>query len=501
MRRGRPESAAVVPSRVRTVLCHPVLRSIAAGLALAASMPPWGWWPAALLGIVLLDRLLVDTTWRQRLMRGSLIGWSLFAPTIIWITQLTAPGYVIAVLLLGGLVGVFLTIVPTGAGRRPALVGTWVLCESLRTAWPFGGVPLSLLGVGQSTSPLVGTARIGGVLLVGGVTVALGLALSAALRGERRVTAALAVPVVVIVAVAAVIAPRGHETGETVDVAFVQGGGEQGTRAIHSDADLVFRRHVEASALVPSGMDLVLWPENVVDTRWAVQDDEKGRELLDLARELDAPLLIGTVEGVDDQHFRNAQQVALPDGTWGDRYVKVQRVPFGEWVPFRTFIERFAPDTLAARDATVSHQSGLLRTEPAPLATVISWEVFFGHRARSGVRAGGEVLYNPTNGSTYTGTFVQTQQIAHSRLRAIENGRWMVQVAPTGFSAFVTPEGEVRQRTGTREQAVRVHRDLPLRSGFTWYTRLGDGPVRLIALALLAAGLLRSRAAASRDRR
>lgn len=487
--------------RPRPPRLHPSIRAVLAGLALAASMPPWGWWPAALLGIVLLDRLLVDTGWRQRLLRGSLVGWSLFVPTIIWITQLTAPGYVIAVLLLGGLVGVFLAAVPTGPGRRPALVGAWVLCESLRTAWPFGGVPLSLVGVGQTTGPLVGTARIGGVLLVGGVTVALGLALSAALRGERRVTAALAVPVVLLVAVAAVIAPRGHATGETVDVAFVQGGGEQGTRAIHSDADLVFRRHVDASAEVPPDMDLVLWPENVVDTRWAVQDDEKGEELLDLARELDAPLLVGTVEGVDDRHFRNAQQIALPDGTWGDRYVKVQRVPFGEWVPFRSFIERFAPDTLAARDATVSHQSGLLRTEPAPIATVISWEVFFGHRARAGVRAGGEVLYNPTNGSTYTGTFVQTQQIAHSRLRAIENGRWMVQVAPTGFSAFVTPDGEVLQRTGTRERAVRIHRDLPLRSGYTWYTRLGDAPVRLAALALVAAGILRSRGATSPDRR
>ncbi len=47
-------------------------------------------------------------------------------------------------------------------------------------------------------------------------------------------------------------------------------------------------------------------------------------------------------------------------------------------------------------------ESGLLRTDAAPLATVISWEVFFGHRARSGVQAGGQLLYNPTNGATYT---------------------------------------------------------------------------------------------------
>lgn len=478
------------------------MRALGAGLLLAASLPPWGWWPLAFAGLALLDRVLAGAPPRRRLLVGAVCGWALFVPTAVWITQLTTPGYLVAVLLLGGLVGLFTAAVPPGRGRRPALVGAWVLCESLRTAWPFGGVPLSLLAVGQVGGPLAALARVGGVLLIAGVTVAVGVALSAAVERRPAVAAAGIAPVAALLVIAVAVAPRGHDTGRTVTVAFVQGGGEQGTRAISSDSRVVFEHHLDASAAVPEGVDLVLWPENVVDTRGDVQDSREGDELLALARRLDAPVLVGTVEGVDDEHFRNSQQVVRPDGTWGDRYVKVQRVPFGEWVPFRDLIERVAPDTLARRDATVSHQSGLLRTDPAPLATVISWEVFFGHRARAAVRAGGEVLYNPTNGSTYTGTFVQTQQIASSRLRAIETGRWEVQVAPTGFSAFISPDGEVSQRTGTSERAVRVHRDLPLRSGSTWYLRHGDLPPRAAAVALVAAGwtlALRRRGEADED--
>ena len=78
---------------------------------------------------------------------------------------------------------------------------------------------------------------------------------------------------------------------------------------------------------------------------------------------------------------------------------------------------------------------------------MISWEVFFGGRAREGVRDGGTVIVNPTNGVSYTGTILQSQQVASSRLRAIENGRWVVQVSPTGFSAFVSPDGDVFDRT------------------------------------------------------
>jgi apolipoprotein N-acyltransferase len=373
-----------------------------------------------------------------------------------------------------------------------------VLCESLRSAWPFGGVPLSLLAVGQVGGPLAGVARIGGVLGMAGVTLAVGLALSALVRREVRVAAVAAVSVVAVVLVAQ-LAPRGDETGRRIDIGLVQGGGDQGTRAIDTDMRKVFLRHLHASEDLPAGLDLVLWPEDVIDTDARVQDAKEGDELVDLAAALDTTLVVGTVEGVSDTEFRNSSQVLERDGTWSDRFIKVQRVPFGEFVPFRSWIEKVAPDTLASRDATVSHESGLLRTPAAKLATVISWEVFFGHRARSGVKAGGELLYNPTNGSTYTGTFVQTQQIASSRLRAIESGRWLVQVSPTGFSAFISPQGVVHQRTGQREQRVEVRRDVPLRSGLTWYTRGGDTPPRVAAVGLLLAGWVLDRRWRRRD--
>jgi apolipoprotein N-acyltransferase len=137
------------------------------------------------------------------------------------------------------------------------------------------------------------------------------------------------------------------------------------------------------------------------------------------------------------------------------------------------------------------------------LATVISWEVFFGGRAREGVALGAEMIVNPTNGASYTGTIVQTQQIASSRLRAIETGRWVAQAAPTGFSAFVSPDGEVVERTGQREQVV-ITRDIPLREGSTWYVSLGHRPfivALLIALIALLALDVRSRRSTSQDRR
>jgi apolipoprotein N-acyltransferase len=78
--------------------------------------------------------------------------------------------------------------------------------------------------------------------------------------------------------------------------------------------------------------------------------------------------------------------------------------------------------------------------------------------------------------------------VASSKLRAVENGRWVVQVSPTGFSAFVDSDGSVYQRTGVSEQRV-ITMDVPLRGGRTWYTTIGNWPFVLALLALLATSI------------
>ena len=174
-------------------------------------------------------------------------------------------------------------------------------------------------------------------------------------------------------------------------------------------------------------------------------------------------------------------------------------MPFGEYVPLRGLLEALgAPLENVASDATEGQDPALL---PMPydgteidIGVMISWEVFFGDRGRAA--DDGDVLINPTNGASYTWTILQTQQVASSRLRAAETGRWVVQASPTGFSAFVSPDGGVFDRTDVSEQAV-ITRDVPLRSGVTWYSSTGDWPWRLLPLLVLIGSIVLT----SRDRR
>jgi apolipoprotein N-acyltransferase len=208
------------------------------------------------------------------------------------------------------------------------------------------------------------------------------------------------------------------------------------------------------------------------------------------------------VEG-DGDGFHNAQVAIDPDGNFIDRYEKVHRVPFGEYVPLRWLLEPIAGDSLITRDAFDGSDPAILHTTKGTMGVSISWEIFFADRAREAVRQGGEVLLNPTNGASFHGSIIHSQQIASSRLRAIENGRWVVQAAPTGFSAVITPDGDIVERSGISERRV-LEQTVQRRTGLTWATRVGDWLALCLSLFVIALGWfvqLRSREGSSPDRR
>ena len=490
--------------------------ALAAGLCIAAAMPPWGWWPLAPIGLVILSRReLAEPVARRRFALVAIAGAAWFLPAMSWMWFLSAPGYLVAVAIFALLHGAASAL--GGAVDRDlrfvGLPAAHSLVEALRLSFPFGGVPLATLGISQVAGPIASVARVGGVLAITWVAWQFAAVVAGRSGASRRFGIARRFAACAIVGVIALawFAPSGSDTGRLLDVAAVQGGGPQGTRAIDTDPREVTVRHLAATRDIrPKGLapDVVIWPENVVDVPHFASSRE-FHEIASLAHDLDAPFLVGVTEDVDAASFTNAQVVVGPAADLEGRYDKVRRVPFGEYMPFRRLLRRLgAPVDLVPRDAVAGRGPAVLDVHLADgrderVAVAISWEIFFGGRAREGVKHGGGVLVNPTNGSSYTWTVLQTQQIASSRLRAIETGRWVVQVAPTGFSAFVSPHGRVHDRTAVGERAV-IARAVPIRRGSTIYTRLGDGPwiaALVVAYALALVGRFRVRSSRSPDRR
>lgn len=484
--------------------------ALGSGALVALSLPPWGFWPLSLIGATIYMGLMFHS--RHGLERGSLgtafgLGW--LAIGCGWMWQLTIPGYVAAIAVFAGAHGCAALCVPHRRTAVVALPAAHALIEAVRFSFPFGGVPLASLGIAQVAGPLAPAARVVGTIGLGWMVFQIAALAAAVLtarpwRGRTllhpRLVVLGLVPLAILVL--GVWAPRGAATGDSLRVAAVQGGGRQGTTALEVPPLLVAQRHLEATAMIsalsgddPNRLDLVLWPENVLRIRdLPFREHPLFAAVWAQSRRLGVPFAVGITEDAHltdrgtAREFTNAQVIFGPDGVITDRYDKVRRVPFGEYIPLRGLFERLgAPVQQVPTDAVAGTGPAVLRHgDLPPLAVVISWEAFFGGRAREGVRAGGQMVLNPTNGASYTGTIVQTQQVASNRLRALETDRWVVQAAPTGFSAVIDAEGRVIERSAVSEQRVIIA-EVPLRTGHTLYTRIGDGPL-IWALVLLLAG-------------
>jgi apolipoprotein N-acyltransferase len=237
--------------------------------------------------------------------------------------------------------------------------------------------------------------------------------------------------------------------------------------------------------------ELVLWPEDVVALDRPLAGSPEAAVLSGLAVQLHTTLVVGVTEpGPTPATFYNRIVAWGPRGNIVAVFEKVHRVPFGEYVPYRSFFAHFADLSGVPADAIPGHGTGLMRTPAAPLGVLVSFEVFYASRSHSSVRAGAQLLAVPTNTSSYSTSQVPTQEIAAAIVQSVQTGRDLVQASPTGFSAAVTNRGVVVERSDLgRRQLLTV--TVALRSGLTPYDHWGDLPVLVGAALALVVGWLR----------
>jgi apolipoprotein N-acyltransferase len=488
-----------------------LLPALAAGVLLALSLPPFGLWPSAFIGAALLYWRIRGLGLGARVLAGWVAGIGCFAIGLFWAENFTWYGAVVLVLVESLTTGIACALTPPRRGRLLAYVGAATLLEAARMTWPFGGLPIGGVFLGQAGGPLLATARLGGPLLLTALVWTGGAALAEladfavgrrpageTARWPRAGTFALVV--VVAIGVGGALAPAGGAPVRTLRVAAVQGGGPRGATELETGQSGDYVAEIDASARLQVAVprpSLVVWPEDVVALDVPLAESSQATHLAGLARRLRATVLAGVTITEPDARFRNEIVAWGPDGRIVAVFEKVHRVPFGEYVPLRGLFSHLASLSAVPRDAIAGHGSGLVRTPAGPLGLLVSYEVFFADRGRASVSAGAELLVVPTNTSSYSGAQMPSQEVAADRVQAVEEGRDLVQAAPTGYSTFVTNDGVVLHRSELSARQV-LSGSVPLRTGATLYERAGDLPTLVLAALLVTAGLAWSRRTRSR---
>jgi apolipoprotein N-acyltransferase len=395
--------------------------------------------------------------------------------------------------------------------RRPAapvwMAAVWVAGEALRGRVPFGGFPWGRAGFGQPDGPLLPVAALGGAPLLSFVTVLAGLALGelvrrgwAAARGggpgrPLAVPAVLSGLALLAGPVAALVPPSGAgEADAELTVAAVQGNVPRLGLDFNAQRRAVLDNHVrvteQLAAEVAAGRlprpDRVIWPENASDIDPLLNPDAAER-IDSAAQAVGVPLLLGTVlRNPDGRTLSNSVLVWEPGRGVTGRADKRRVQPFGEYVPYREFFRLFSDYVDRAGFFVPGAGAGVVDLGGVTVGVAICWEVAFDDLVADSVAAGATLLAVPSNNATFGLSEMTYQQLAMSRVRAVEHDRAVVVATTSGVSAFVAPDGRVIAQTGQYTPGVLVER-VPLRTTTTLATSARSVPEWALTVAGLVA--------------
>jgi apolipoprotein N-acyltransferase len=174
----------------------------------------------------------------------------------------------------------------------------------------------------------------------------------------------------------------------------------------------------------------------------------------------------------------------------GERYTKHHPVVFGEYIPFRRFLDglKIGRLNMVGRDMLSGTRKTPLTIAGVEIADSICFDVAYDDAIYDQVDRGAELLTVQTSNATFIHTDQIEQQFAMTRLRAIETGRWVVVASTNGRSGVIAPDGSVVAEADKRTRAVLDER-VGLSTVITPAVRLGAWTGRA-CLLLTAVGLL-----------
>jgi apolipoprotein N-acyltransferase len=282
-------------------------------------------------------------------------------------------------------------------------------------------------------------------------------------------------------------------TGEVVRVGLVQGNIDQAVKWDPAYREPIIRRYLDLSRqVIGAGAALVVWPESSTPYFLEV-DPVLSAPLRRLAAEARTPFIVGTNEfeaGAtrEENRLYNSAVDIGPDGRSRGTYRKMQLVPFGEFVPFRSLLFFVGRLVESVGDFTPGAAPVVLDAGGWRVGVSICYESVYPWISRAFVRRGSRLLATITNDAWFGRTSAPYQHFEQGALRAIEEGRYFIRAANTGISGAVDPYGRTIRRTSLFETAA-VTVDVRLLDQRTIYSYAGD-LVAWLSIAVAASVLL-----------
>jgi apolipoprotein N-acyltransferase len=144
----------------------------------------------------------------------------------------------------------------------------------------------------------------------------------------------------------------------------------------------------------------------------------------------------------------NSAFYCAPDCIEAHRYDKQILLPLAEYLPFswlKSLTQRYGIVDFFTHGEETSVLGNHL-----PFSLSICYEETFPHLMRQGKRKGAEFFINVTNDSYYPSSLLSEQHFSHAKVRAAENGVYLLRACNTGITAVIDSTGAVVSRLGEK---------------------------------------------------
>ena len=222
---------------------------------------------------------------------------------------------------------------------------------------------------------------------------------------------------------------------------------------------------------------LIVWAES--SSGFKNDPKENSETLNQIASEikrLKASFLIGGDRPSNPGEFENYGIFINENGVISGEYLKQHPVPFGEYIPFRKYLDWIPPLALVPRDMVRGSNQEVFTTiqNEIKISPVISFEGSFDRYIRRSVEMGAELVVILTNQASFGKSGMSDQFILMSRANAISNNRDIVHAAITGKSAFISGiDGDVYSSSDLFTEEVLTQK-IKTSNTNTLYTKWGN---------------------------
>jgi apolipoprotein N-acyltransferase len=335
--------------------------------------------------------------------------------------------------------------------------------EEIRSIFPFGGFGWTRIAFSQIESPASAILPYGGVLALSALTLLLASLISKIRIGN------LAKLTLIIIGLALI--PGNPQGSGSVRLLAIQGNTPSVGLEFNSRAQAVFNLHRDATYKYATGSyDAIIWPENAVDIDPSLYPSVAA-DIEKLTSDKQAPLIAGVVLKRDGSPV-NASVMYNSDSGAVSTYIKRGLTPFGEYMPLRGLAEVISPFAATVVDFKPGNELVTHEVAGAALGPIICYEII-NDRLVAEMSLNSDALIVQTNSATFAGTAESRQQLAITRIRALENSRSILSVSTIGISAFIGANGEVTEATPEDIQAS-ITGDLGLNNHVTFANKWGN---------------------------